>query len=219
MPAGTSLPMDQAFATLRRFARAPRPLERCELCSAGLACEHPHLVEISLRQIVCACEACATLFDGMTGGRYKRVSRRAQFLANFQMTDAQWDDLLIPINMAFFFRSSTEDQVVTLYPSPAGAVESLLTFDAWNEITQHNTVLTTLRPDIEALLVNRVGHAHELSLAEYYIAPIDECYRLVGLIRANWKGLSGGSEVWVEIGRFFSDLRSRSDVVNGEANA
>jgi hypothetical protein len=39
------------------------------------------------------------------------------------------------------------------------------------------------------------------------------------LIRANWKGLSGGSEVWVEIGRFFSDLRSRADAVNGEANA
>jgi hypothetical protein len=219
MPAGASLPLDQAFATLRQFARTPRPLERCELCSAALAREHPHLVEISMRQIVCACEACATLFDGMTGGKYKRVSRRAQILTNFQMTDAQWEDLLIPINMAFFFRSSTEDRMVTLYPSPAGAVESLLPLDAWSEITQHNTVLTTLRPDIEALLVNRVGHAHELSHAEYYIAPIDECYRLVGLIRANWKGLSGGSEVWAEIGRFFSDLRSRADVVSGEANA
>jgi len=213
------LPLDQAFATLRQFARTPRPLERCELCTAALAREHPHLVEISLRQIVCACEACATLFDGMNGGKYKRVSRRAQILTNFQMTDTQWEDLLIPINMAFFFRSSIEDRMVTLYPSPAGAVESLLPLDAWSEITQHNMVLTTLQPDIEALLVNRVGHAHELSRAEYYIIPIDECYRLVGLIRANWKGLSGGSEVWAEIGRFFSDLRSRADVSSGEADA
>jgi hypothetical protein len=219
MPAGASLPLDQAFATLRQFARTPRPLERCELCTAALAREHPHLVEISLRQIVCACEACATLFDGMNGGKYKRVSRRAQILTNFQMTDTQWEDLLIPINMAFFFRSSIEDRMVTLYPSPAGAVESLLPLDAWSEITQHNMVLTTLQPDIEALLVNRVGHAHELSRAEYYIIPIDECYRLVGLIRANWKGLSGGSEVWAEIGRFFSDLRSRADVSSGEADA
>ena len=213
------MPLDQAFATLRQFARTPRPLERCELCTAALAREHPHLVEISLRQIVCACEACATLFDGMNGGKYKRVSRRAQILTNFQMTDTQWEDLLIPINMAFFFRSSIEDRMVTLYPSPAGAVESLLPLDAWSEITQHNMVLTTLQPDIEALLVNRVGHAHELSRAEYYIIPIDECYRLVGLIRANWKGLSGGSEVWAEIGRFFSDLRSRADVSSGEADA
>ena len=219
MPTGSSSPLDQAFATLRQFARSPRPLERCELCSAGLAQEHPHLVEIALRQIVCACEACATLFDGMAGGKYRRVSRRAQFLADFQMTDAQWENLLIPINMAFFFRSSMEGRIVTLYPSPAGAVESLLPLDAWSEIVEENAVLKELRPDIEALLVNRVGHAHELSRAEYYIAPIDECYRLVGLIRANWKGLSGGSEVWVEIGRFFSDLRSRADVVSGEANA
>ena len=219
MPTGTSLPMEQAFATLRRFTRSPRPLERCELCSAGLAKEHPHLVEISLRQIICACEACSTLFDAMAGSKYKRVSRRAQILTNFQMMDAQWESLLIPINMAFFFHSSTEGRIVTLYPSPAGAVESLLPLDAWSEIAQNNAVLEQLKPDIEALLVNRVGHAHELSRAEYYIAPIDDCYRLVGLIRANWKGLSGGSEVWVEIGRFFSDLRSRADVVSGEANA
>jgi hypothetical protein len=215
----TSSTMDQSFAALRQFARAKRPLERCELCSAGLAKEHPHLVEIALRQIVCACDACATLFDGMAGSKYRRVSRRAQFLANFQMTDGQWEDLLIPINMAFFFRSSVEGRTVTLYPSPAGAVESLLPLDAWTEIVQENAILKQLRPDIEALLVNRVGHAHELSRAEYYIAPIDDCYRLVGVIRANWKGLSGGSEVWVEIGRFFSELRSRADVVSGDANA
>src|SRR5271170_2533722 len=209
MPAATS----STFAILRQFARAPRPLERCELCSAALTHEHPHLVHLISKQIVCACEACATLFDGMAGGKYRRVSRRAQRLANFQMTDAQWENLLIPINMAFFFRSSHEERIVALYPSPAGAVESLLPLDAWTEIVQENAVLRELHPDIEALLVNRVGHAHELAHAEYYIAPIDECYRLVGLIRANWKGLSGGSEVWVEIGRFFSELRSRSDVV------
>jgi hypothetical protein len=219
MPAGTLSTQDQAFATLRQFARAKRPQERCELCSAGLAKEHPHLVEIALRQIVCACEACATLFDGMAGSKYRRVSRRALLLANFQMTDRQWEDLLIPINMAFFLRSSIDDRIVALYPSPAGAVESLLPLDAWTEIVQENAVLRQLRPDIEALLVNRVGHAHELSRAEHYIAPIDDCYRLVGTVRANWKGLSGGTEVWTEIGRFFSDLRSRADVVNGEANA
>ena len=219
MPTETSSTMDQTFATLRQFARSKRPLERCELCSVGLSPEHPHLVEIAARQIVCACDACATLFDGMAGGKYRRVSRRAQFLANFQMTDGQWEDLLIPINMAFFFHSSIEERIVSLYPSPAGAVESLLPLDAWAEIVQQNPILGQLRPDIEALLVNRVGRAHELSRAEYYIAPIDECYRLVGLIRANWKGLSGGSEVWAEIGRFFSELKSRADVVTGEANA
>lgn len=219
MPTGASSTIDPAFATLRQFARLKRPLERCELCSVGLAQQHSHLVEISSRQIVCACEACATLFDGMAGSKYRRVSRRVQLLANFRMEDGQWEDLLIPINMAFFFRSSAEGRTVTLYPSPAGAVESLLPLDAWAEIVKENAVLRDLQPDIEALLVNRVCHAPELPRAEYYIAPIDDCYQLVGLIRANWKGLSGGSEVWTEIERFFSDLRSRADIVSGEANA
>jgi hypothetical protein len=219
MSTGKPPPLEQAFATLRQFARPRPPVERCELCSAGLAHEHPHLVELASRRIVCACDACALLFDGMAGGKFKRVARRAQLLSNFRMTDGQWENLMIPINMAFFFRSSLEDRMVTLYPSPAGAVESLLPLDAWNEIVEENAILAQLRPDIETLLVNRVGHAHELSRAEYFIAPIDECYRLVGLIRTNWKGLSGGSEVWTEIGRFFSELRSRADLVCEEAHA
>jgi Family of unknown function (DUF5947) len=219
MSTQTSSPLDQAFATLRRFARSRPPAERCELCSVGVGHEHPHLVEITSRQILCACEACATLFDGRAGSRYRRVSRSAQLLADFRMTDAQWENLLIPINMAFFFHSSVEGRVIPLYPSPAGAVESLLPLDAWGEIVEENPILAELQPDIEALLVNRVGYARDMSAAEYYIAPIDECYKLVGLIRANWKGLSGGSEVWVEIARFFSELRSRADLVGGEPNA
>src|SRR5271168_2037199 len=95
----------------------------------------------------------------------------------------------------------------------------LLPLEAWNEIAESNRALSRLLPDVEALLVNRVGHAHGIARAEYYIAPIDECYKLVGLIRSNWRGLSGGSEVWTEIGQFFSDLRSKAHVVSGEANA
>lgn len=214
---------DQAFGVLRQFARARRPglraMEHCELCSADLAREHPHLIELASRQILCACDACALLFDGMEKGRYKRVARRARYLVDFDMTDGQWDSLLIPINMAFFFRSSLEGRVIALYPSPAGAVESLLPLEAWNEVAESNEELLRLQSDIEALLVNRVGHARDMARAEYFIAPIDECYRLVGLIRTNWKGLSGGTEVWDEIAHFFSDLRSKSDIVGGGVNA
>jgi hypothetical protein len=215
--------IEQAFGALRQFTRSRRatsePLEHCELCSAGLAHEHPHLVELKTRSIICACDACALLFDNAAVGKYKRVSRRALRLAELEMTDAQWDGLLIPINMAFFFRSSLENRVIALYPSPAGAVESLLPLEAWREIEESHKALLQLKPDIEALLVNRVGHAHGLSQAEYYIAPIDDCYRLVGVIRMHWKGLSGGTEVWTEIGRFFSALRSRADVVSGVPHA
>src|ERR1700733_9258792 len=178
---------EQAFGTLRQFTQVrrltSRATEHCELCSAGLAQEHPHLIELASRQILCACDACAMLFDGMERSKYKRVARSAQYLSNFVMSDGQWDSLLIPINMAFFFRSSAENRMIALYPSPAGAVESLLPLEAWNEIADVNPVLHALRPDIEALVVNRVGHAYGMTRAEYYIAPIDECYKLVGLIR------------------------------------
>jgi hypothetical protein len=218
--AAPSAETSSALAVLRRFARAPRRAERCELCSAIVTPEHPHLVHVATRQILCACDACATLFDGASRSKYKRVSRQVQLLANFQMAEAQWESLLIPINLAFFFHSSIENRVLALYPSPAGAVESLLPIDAWSETVQQNPALNRLRSDVEALLVNRVGHAHNSGArAEYYIAPIDECYRLVGLIRANWKGLSGGSEVWNEIGSFFSRLRSCAEIISGDINA
>ena len=223
MPEETILGFDQAFSVLRQFTRsrsaASRSVEHCELCSAGLHHDHPHLVELATRQILCACDACALLFDGLEKSKYRRVSRSSQYLPNFEMTDGQWESLMIPINMAFLFRSSLENRIVALYPSPAGAVESLLPLDAWTEIEENNPTLHQLKPDVEALLVNRVGHAHGTRDAEYYIAPIDECYKLVGLIRTNWKGLSGSAEVWTEVGRFFTELRSKSEVVRGGVHA
>ena len=53
-------------------------------------------------------------------------------------------------------------------------------------------------PDVEALLVNRVARRERIRRArpDYFVVPIDECFRLVGLIRPHWKGLSGGTEVW-----------------------
>jgi hypothetical protein len=80
-----------------------------------------------------------------------------------------------------------------------------LPLEAWQELEQANPVLCELAPDVEALLVNRAGNARD-----YYRAPIDVCFKLVGLIRAHWHGLSGGTEVWREIARFFADLRERS---------
>jgi hypothetical protein len=50
--------------------------------------------------------------------------------------------------------------------------------------------------------VNRARGAHE-----HFLVPIEDCYRLVALIRTHWRGLSGGSEVWDEIERFFSEER------------
>ena len=192
------------LAVLRKFVKPRAVVERCEMCSAALASQHEHLVEPATRQMVCACQACAILFSGGSA-KYRRVPRRIRYLPNFQLTDAQWEGLTIPINMAFFFYSAPAQKVLSLYPSPAGATESLLDLESWDEIVENNPILREMEPDTEALLINRVRGA-----AEYYMLPIDECYKLVGLIRAYWHGLSGGTEVWEEIGKFFAELKERA---------
>ena len=189
------------------------------MCSAELRSQHAHLIELTKRRLHCACDACAMLFSGQAGTKYKRVPRDVRLLANFRMTDAEWDGLLIPINLAFFFQNSLDSRVSALYPSPAGATESLLPLEAWSSIIQANPLLNRLEPDVEALLVNRVGQARGSAPAEYYIVPIDACYELVGLIRIHWRGLSGGAEVWLEIGNFFAGLRAKAEVVKEEMHA
>jgi hypothetical protein len=185
-----------------------------------LASTHQHLLEIVPNRLLCACDACALLFPSETpDAKYRRVPRRIRFLADFQLDDAQWNALLIPINMAFFFHSTPRQRAVAFYPSPAGAAESLLELDAWSEIVAQNPILESLERDVEALLVNRIGREGDHGRAtgetepKYFLVPIDECYKLVGVIRAHWRGLSGGKKVWDEIDGYFVDLKTRSQTV------
>jgi hypothetical protein len=193
-----------AMASLRRFVRKRSPRERCELCDAGLADDHSHLIEVSSRRLTCACDACAILFSGQAETKYRRVPRRIEFLTDFRLADEVWEGLQLPINLAFFVQSTPAGRVVAMYPSPAGATESLIAVESWQDLAEVNPVLDAFEPDVEALLVNRIGEAREC-----YRVGIDECYRLVGLIRMHWRGLSGGQVAWEEIGRFFADLKRR----------
>jgi hypothetical protein len=204
----TQLPVN-AFGTLQRFARRPAVTWRCELCGSTMAAEHEHVLEVEKRRLACACQACAILFSGQSGQRYKRVPSRIRALANFQMTDAQWEDLLVPINMAFFFQQSASGKVVAMYPSPAGATESQLPLETWQQIATENPVLQFMEPDVEALLVNRLGEQRGFPAHQYFLLPIDQCFRLVGLVRTHWRGLSGGIELWQELGRYFAALGER----------
>lgn len=184
---------------LRRFAQPP-VLERCELCGQPIAADHAHLVEPAAHRMLCACQACALLFADRTDGRYRTVPREVRRLDDFALSDDEWAALRLPIDLAFFYESSVERRVVAMYPSPAGATESLLDLSAWQRLVERNPALAGLAPDVEALLVNRMA-------GESYRVPIDRCYALVGLIRQHWRGLSGGTEAWQAIGAFFDGLR------------
>jgi uncharacterized protein DUF5947 len=184
---------------------APRAAvsENCDFCHASLSAVHQHVLELSTRKLACACEACAVLFSGEYQ-KYRRVPRRILFLPDFQITDAQWDSLMVPIGIVFFFHSSAANRVVALYPSPAGPVESLLPLESWEEIAAQNPQLQSMAPDVEGLLAYRAA-----PVREYYILPIDECFRLIGIIRLNWKGFSGGTAMRQEIGKFLETLKQK----------
>jgi hypothetical protein len=198
------------LAALRRLRRAPAetaPVERCDLCGEALAHDHRHLLDRSSRALICACPACVLLFDreGAAGGKYAAVPTRYLALRDFELSDGQWDELMIPVGMAFIFQSTQAGRAVAYYPSPAGATESLLSLEHWEALAAANPILAQMAPDVEALLLNRIREARD-----YYLVPIDACYQLVGIIRTKWRGLSGGSEVWDAVTQFFGELEAKA---------
>ena len=216
-----------AFSSLRRFARqemenaaeaavqeqdAP---ELCELCGEAIPSDHRHLLNVSSREILCACRACSILFydAAASEGRYRLIPDRRLLLEDFALTDMQWESLHIPVDMAFFFHSAPAERVVAFYPGPMGPTESLLKLETWETLEAENPILKDLEKDVEALLVNRTRGTRE-----HFLVPMDQCYSLVGLIRIHWRGLSGGQEVWEEIEKFFEELRRRSRAVTRESS-
>jgi len=200
--------MTRLGALAKRSAVArEEQLERCELCGNAIAPQHRHLLDLSKRELMCSCQACSVLFasPAASAGHYRLVPDRRLRIDDLEIGDLAWEELRLPVDMAFFFHSSAEGRVQAFYPSPMGPTESLLGLEAWAELERANPVLRTLEPDVEALLVNRVRGARG-----HWIVPIDECYALVGLIRTRWRGFTGGSEVWEEIGRFFEALDRRA---------
>jgi hypothetical protein len=197
-----------ASSRLRRLAQQSTvereaTLEHCELCSEPIPPEHRHMLDVSRRELLCACRACATLFGrtAASEGHYRLIPDRRLRIADFELSDLAWEELRLPVDIAFLFHSTPDDRVVAFYPSPMGPTESLLKLEAWRDLEAANPVLQTMEPDVEALLVNRAQGARQ-----HWLVPIDECYALVGLIRTHWKGLTGGKQVWEEIGRFFDRL-------------
>ena len=205
-----------------RQAASSRPqtsVERCEFCGTDIDAAHGHLVDLPRRALLCVCRPCYLLFthDGAGGVRFRAVPDRYALVPELAGARGAWDALQIPIGLAFFFRNGTTGRTIAFYPSPAGATESELPLEAWEEITHEVPVLATLAADVEALLVRRQSSApdgHEGGRrVDALIVPIDACYELVGRIRRSWRGFHGGDEVWREIDDFFERATARASAV------
>jgi Family of unknown function (DUF5947) len=191
------------LAALRRVARerpAPPAGERCEMCTAPIPPAHSHVVDLQSRALMCSCRPCYLLFtDEQANLHYRSVPERYLSFAGPTLDERSWDELQIPVGLAFLFRNSVQDRLVAFYPGPAGATESELPVDALAHIPQ----FAALRPDVEALLIRRPDPV-------CYLVPIDACYELVGRLRVLWRGFDGGREAHEAIDEFFTRVRTRS---------
>lgn len=185
-----------AIQRIREFAEKRDPVERCALCATALEGRHAHVVEAAIGKLHCACLGCATVFDHPTG-KFRRVRDRVVRLADFRLENEEWQALGIPVGLAFFQKRSARGDIVAFYPSPLGAVESSVPPEAWESILRKNVALESMEADVEALLVRR---------GDGVLVPIDKCYELIALIRREWRGFSGGDEVWSSVDRFFEGL-------------
>jgi Family of unknown function (DUF5947) len=188
---------------MRQMPEGPQPIEaNCDLCGTSMPEDHRHLLQLEERSIVCVCESCWALRSG--DAEYRPTGSRVVWLEDLVLPDDLWARFRIPIGLAFFLR--TEDGVVAFYPSPAGATESELDLGVWDELVRLNPVLEDLGPEGETLIVDRLSR-DGLRCA---IAPTDQAYRLVGLVKASWQGISGGPGVGKAVDGFFDDLRERA---------
>jgi len=189
------------FSILRRFSsgRSAPAASRCDLCGTAIGKEHPHLVKPEGGTVVCSCPACALLFPGRPGARFKRVPSD---VVEVRSREDAWSGLAVPIGLAFFVRSSAEGRVVGFYPSPAGPTPAPVDPEAWRRLVDEVPEVSRMEDDVQALLVHRLDGARDT-----FIVPIDRCFDLVGRLRLKWRGISGGEEARSELVGFFRKLR------------
>ena len=191
--------------------------ERCEMCNEVIDTRrgHGHLVDTDKRSLVCACRACYLLFthEGAARGRYRAVPDRVRHDPDRPLTDADWNELQIPVAMAFFFFNSALGRVVAGYPSPGGVTECELDLEAWDRLATEYPLLGELAPDTEAIFVHGAspgGPPQTPPQYEVFLIPIDMCYSLVGELRMYWQGFDGGAEAREALASFLAGLRRRA---------
>jgi hypothetical protein len=215
--------------------------EHCEFCATAIPATHGHVADLEQSSLMCACRACYLLFthpgasslsrsagqEAPAGrpaagahGRYHAVPDRYLRDSSRVMSVAEWDELQIPVGLAFFLYRSQPGELGCFYPSPAGATECALDLPAWQRLAEAHPLLAEAEPDVEAVLICRpgpgaagaghTGSSGAPATMDYFIVPIDACYELAGRMRMLWRGFDGGTEARESIDEFLASVRARA---------
>ncbi|KUL45972.1 hypothetical protein ADL22_10570 [Streptomyces sp. NRRL F-4489] len=192
----TGTPLARLIRSAAAGSRAAAE-ERCDLCAAAVPDDHRHLYDGERDEVLCACRACALLFvRGEASDRHYRLIPQRRI----RLPPLDTEPLGVPVGLAFFVPRS-DGTVVAHYPSPAGPAQWEVDAAAWQRVATACPELATVAPDTEALLVNTAR-----AMRHHWIVPIDDCFRLVAVVRREWRGLSGGARVWPAVEEFFAGL-------------
>jgi hypothetical protein len=209
-PAAPAAPVAPPAATGPAGAGQPAgaAAENCEFCATGIPAGHGHVADLEQSSLMCACRACYLLFTqpGAGRARYRSVPDRYLRDPDRVLSTAEWDELQIPVGLAFFLYRSDPGELGCFYPSPAGATECALDLPAWQRLTTAHPLLGQAEPDVEAVLISQDKSAG----VEYFIVPVDACYELAGRMRMLWRGFDGGSEARQSIAEFLAGVRKRA---------
>lgn len=207
-----------AFAALARLARANRERERepgCDLCGTPLESVHFHVVDREASRLLCACRACASSFAGTSARRHRAVPKQVRRDATFRLSDAELAALGVPVGLFFLCRRTNPARWVGFFPGALGPAEAEVDQAACAALAARSKLVATLEPDVEALLIRRERSGAESA----YAVPIDECYRLTGLLRQFHRGFDGGDEARAVLEDFFAELARRSEPLGAGTSA
>jgi hypothetical protein len=177
------------------------------MCGTPAGDGHGHVADLERSALLCACRPCYLLFTHSQagGGRWRAVPDRYLADPARPLSAAEWEDLQVPVGLAFFLRQSVSGQVTGFYPSPAGVTECRLDLGCWQRLAGAHPLLREAEPDVEAVLIHR-----DRSRVEHFVVPVDVCYELAGRLRLLWRGFDGGGEARDAIAAFLAAARTRA---------
>ena len=190
------------------------------MCGEPIAEPHQHVVNLDSRGADVHLPGCYLLFTAerrrsCATARCRSATCPSRTSGSVRRSGTRWRS-----RSAWRSSSATPslDRTVAFYPGPAGATESELPLDAWDDGPGRNPGLATLRSDVEALLVRAPGA--ERAVAECLPRADRRLLRAGRAAAAVWRGFDGGQEAQGAHRRLLRDGRgARSPTAAGEGPA